>query len=43
MRLLKLAVLVLAGYGGYVLWNKYGCGKRAVRLTRRPRVFRAPS
>ena len=24
MRLLKLAVLVLAGYGGYVLWNKYG-------------------
>jgi hypothetical protein len=24
MRLLKLAVLGLAGYGGYSLWNKYG-------------------
>jgi hypothetical protein len=24
MRLVKLAVLGLAGYGGYVLWDKYG-------------------
>ena len=24
MRLLKLAVHGLAGYGGYTLWNKYG-------------------
>ena len=24
MRLLKLAVVGLAGYGGYTLWNKYG-------------------
>jgi hypothetical protein len=30
MRLLKLAVVGLAGYGGYTLWNKYG-----TRLTER--------
>ena len=31
MRLLKLTVLGLAAYGGYVLWNRYGNRLAALR------------